>query len=87
VHEKAGLCGGCSPTLPPNHGKVFQDFYLGTLLERSEASSYLGHLCWCRRTDELVDGPGAAITTPETLDRWEAQLESLFAGRPFDDLM
>jgi len=20
---------------------------------------------WCRRTDELVDGPGAAITTPE----------------------
>jgi len=32
-----------------------------------------------------VDGPGAAITT-ETLDRWEAQLESLFAGRPFDDL-
>jgi len=26
------------------------------------------------------------ITTPETLDRWEAQLESLFAGRPFDDL-
>jgi len=53
--------------------------------ERSEASSYLAIYVWCRRTDELVDGPGA-ITTPETLDRWEAQLESLFAGRPFDDL-
>jgi len=26
-----------------------------------------GHLCWCRRTDELVDGPGAELTTPETL--------------------
>lgn len=41
---------------------------------------------WCRRTDELVDGPGAAITTPETLDEWEAQLESLFAGHPIEDL-
>jgi len=53
--------------------------------ERSEAPSYLGYV-WCRRTDELVDGPGAELTTPETLDRWEASAESLFAGRPFDDL-
>ena len=37
---------------------------------------------WCRRTDELVDGPAAAITTPETLDLWEKQLESIFAQRP-----
>jgi len=78
--------GGCLPTLPPNHGKVFQDFYLGTLLMSEATSSYWAIYVWCRRTDELVDGPGAAITTPETLDRWEAQLESLFAGRPFDDL-
>ncbi len=38
-----------------------------------------------RRTDELVDGPSAALTTPETLDRWEAQLESMFAGQPLED--
>ena len=40
---------------------------------------------WCRRTDELVDGPQSALTTPETLDRWEQQLESIFAGHPIDD--
>jgi len=28
---------------------------------------------------------GAAITTPK-LDRWGAQLECLYLGRPFDDL-
>ena len=41
---------------------------------------------WCRRTDELVDGPLAELTTPETLERWEKQLESVFSGHPLDDL-
>lgn len=41
---------------------------------------------WCRRTDELVDGPGAALTTHETLDQWERRLEAIFAGYPEDDL-
>jgi phytoene synthase len=40
---------------------------------------------WCRRTDELVDGPRAAQTTFETLEQWEEQLESIFAGHPIDD--
>lgn len=40
---------------------------------------------WCRRTDELVDGPQSRLTTPETLARWEQQLESVFAGMPVDD--
>ncbi|MGB3137632.1 MAG: phytoene synthase, partial [Nodosilinea sp.] len=40
---------------------------------------------WCRRTDELVDGPQAQFTSEKTLDRWEAQLESIFAGCPVDD--
>lgn len=40
---------------------------------------------WCRRTDELVDGPSAKFTTEATLDDWESQLESVFAGRPQDD--
>ena len=33
----------------------------------------------------MVDGPQSALTTPETLDRWEDQLESVFAGRPIED--
>jgi phytoene synthase len=40
---------------------------------------------WCRRTDELVDGPQAALTTKETLDRWEKQLHSIFQGHPVED--
>lgn len=41
---------------------------------------------WCRRTDELVDGPNASHITPMALDRWEARLEDIFRGRPFDML-
>jgi hypothetical protein len=41
---------------------------------------------WCRRTDELVDGPNASHITPQALDRWEKRLEDLFAGRPYDML-
>lgn len=41
---------------------------------------------WCRRTDELVDGPNASQITPSALDRWESRLEELFQGRPFDML-
>jgi phytoene synthase len=40
---------------------------------------------WCRRTDELVDGPMSKATTPETLERWEQHLESIFAGYPLED--
>ncbi|MCD7446435.1 Syntaxin-like protein psy1 [Datura stramonium] len=39
-----------------------------------------------RRTDELVDGPNASHITPQALDRWEARLEDIFSGRPFDML-
>lgn len=41
---------------------------------------------WCRRTDELVDGPNASHITPTALDRWESRLEDVFQGRPFDML-
>lgn len=41
---------------------------------------------WCRRTDELVDGPNASHITPSALDRWESRLEDLFVGRPYDML-
>ncbi|CAN0897449.1 Phytoene synthase, chloroplastic [Linum grandiflorum] len=39
---------------------------------------------WCRRTDELVDGPNATHITPKALDRWETRLNDLFQHRPYD---
>jgi phytoene synthase len=66
--------------------KYSKTFYLGTLLMPKEKREAIWAIyVWCRRTDELVDGPDAALTTPETLDHWERQLESVFAGHPLDD--
>ena len=48
-------------------------------------TQFLGAV-WCRRTDELVDGPNASHITPMALDRWEARLEDLYRGRAFDML-
>ncbi|MFS7945361.1 putative 15-cis-phytoene synthase [Helianthus anomalus] len=41
---------------------------------------------WCRRTDELVDGPNTIHMSDAVLDRWEERLHDLFHGRPFDML-
>ncbi|MEH1789610.1 15-cis-phytoene synthase CrtB [Nostoc sp.] len=66
--------------------KYAKTFYLGTLLMSPvKRQSIWSIYAWCRRTDELVDGPASAITTPETLDLWEQQLESIFAGRPLEN--
>lgn len=66
--------------------KYAKTFYLGTLLmSQTKRKAIWAIYAWCRRTDELVDGSVAAITTPETLERWEQQLESIFAGSPVDD--
>ncbi|ERN41462.1 phytoene/squalene synthetase [Rubidibacter lacunae KORDI 51-2] len=60
-------------------------FYLGTMLMPPEKRRAIWAIyVWCRRTDELVDGPNASQTTPETLDCWEEHLNSIFAGRPID---
>ncbi|KAG8662564.1 phytoene synthase 2, chloroplastic [Manihot esculenta] len=62
-------------------------FYLGTLLMTPERRRAIWAIyVWCRRTDELVDGPNASHITPTALDRWEARLEDMFRGRPFDML-
>ncbi|MFQ6630517.1 hypothetical protein Gotur_009543 [Gossypium turneri] len=67
-------------------------FYLGTLLMTPErrravwAIYVLWYAVWCRRTDELVDGPNASHITPRALDRWEKRLDDLFEGRPYDML-
>ncbi|CAN4078439.1 unnamed protein product [Withania somnifera] len=62
-------------------------FYLGTLLMTPDRRRAIWAIyVWCRRTDELVDGPNASHITPQALDRWEARLEDVFSGRPFDML-
>lgn len=62
-------------------------FYLGTMLMTPERRKAIWAIyVWCRRTDELVDGPNASHITPSALDRWEARLEDVFRGHPFDML-
>ncbi|MBE9226686.1 phytoene synthase [Phormidium sp. LEGE 05292] len=66
--------------------KYAKTFYLGALLmPEAKRRAIWAIYAWCRRTDELVDGPQSVNTTDETLDRWEEQLESVFAGIPQDD--
>ncbi|MBR8835483.1 MAG: phytoene synthase [Stigonema ocellatum SAG 48.90 = DSM 106950] len=66
--------------------KYSTTFYVGTLLiNKQKRPAIWAIYAWCRRTDELVDGPAATMTTPETLDLWEQQLESIFARRPVDN--
>jgi len=64
-----------------------QTFYLGTqLMSQEKARAIWAIYVWCRRTDELVDGPNASKITPRALDRWEDRLEAIFEGRPYDAL-
>ncbi|ONK74473.1 uncharacterized protein A4U43_C03F6640 [Asparagus officinalis] len=60
-------------------------FYLGTLLMTPERRRAVWAIyVWCRRTDELVDGPNASQITPIALHRWEKRLDDLYEGRPYD---
>eukprot|EP01026_Neomeris_dumetosa_P045021 TRINITY_DN38160_c0_g1_i1.p2 TRINITY_DN38160_c0_g1~~TRINITY_DN38160_c0_g1_i1.p2 ORF type:complete len:405 (+),score=52.35 TRINITY_DN38160_c0_g1_i1:813-2027(+) len=62
-------------------------FYLGTsLMPEPQAKAIWAVYVWCRRTDELVDGPNSSNITPVALNRWEERLEALFDGRPYDIL-
>jgi 15-cis-phytoene synthase len=66
--------------------KYAKTFYLGTILmPETKRRAIWAIYAWCRWTDELVDGLPAGDTTPETLDRWESQLESIFAGHPVEN--
>ena len=66
--------------------KYSKTFYLGTLLMPPEKRRAIWAIyVWCRRTDELVDGPQAKYTTPETLQKWHEHLKHLFKGHPVDD--
>ncbi|PON65199.1 Squalene/phytoene synthase [Parasponia andersonii] len=62
-------------------------FYLGTLLMTEERRKAIWAIyVWCRRTDELVDGPNAVYMSSEVLDRWEERLQDIFDGCPYDML-
>ncbi|TYH66678.1 hypothetical protein ES332_D06G139700v1 [Gossypium tomentosum] len=62
-------------------------FYLGTLLMTKERQKAIWAIyVWCRRTDELVDGPNAEYMSPAVLERWEERLQDIFEGRPYDML-
>jgi 15-cis-phytoene synthase len=66
--------------------KYSKTFYLGTMLmPRLKRRAIWAIYDWCRRTDELVDGENAHLTTQETLDQWERQLESVFEGVAITD--
>lgn len=66
--------------------KYSKTFYLGTMLmPEAKRRAIWAIYVWCRRTDELVDGPRSELTTDKTLDHWEKNLESIFAGHPLED--
>jgi len=66
--------------------KYSKTFYLGTMLmPEAKRRAIWAIYVWCRRTDELVDGPRSELTTDTTLDHWEKNLESIFAGHPLED--
>mmetsp|Transcript_35943 Transcript_35943/g.49890 ORF Transcript_35943/g.49890 Transcript_35943/m.49890 type:complete len:413 (+) Transcript_35943:140-1378(+) len=62
-------------------------FYLGTKLMTPDKQRAIWAIyVWCRRTDELVDGPNASRITPAALQRWDDRLEQIFKGKPYDML-
>jgi phytoene synthase len=66
-------------------------FYLGTLLmPPAKRRAIWAIYVWCRRTDELMDGPEAqhvsAQELSDRLDRWEVRTRALFDGTVRDGL-
>ena len=61
-HFLAGLCDCRCGRVTSEYAKTF---YLGTQLMTSEQARAIWAIyVWCRRTDELVDGPNASRITP-----------------------
>lgn len=65
-------------------------FYLGTtLLSPEKRKAVWAVYTWCRRTDDLVDGPRVNQRSSELigiLAEWENRLDEIFAGRGRDAL-
>jgi hypothetical protein len=68
------------------HGEVFQDVLHRYYADGSrQAAAIWAIYVWCRRTTSLWMGRRRSLPAKKTLDRWESQLESIFAGCPVDD--
>nr|CAB3454190.1 unnamed protein product [Digitaria exilis] len=85
------MAGGLKTAAFDRCGEVCKEyaktFYLATQLMTPERRRAIWAIyVWCRRTDELVDGPNASHISALALDRWESRLEDIFAGRPYDML-
>eukprot|EP00929_Paragymnodinium_shiwhaense_P012936 TRINITY_DN120809_c0_g1_i1.p1 TRINITY_DN120809_c0_g1~~TRINITY_DN120809_c0_g1_i1.p1 ORF type:complete len:1226 (-),score=316.77 TRINITY_DN120809_c0_g1_i1:165-3773(-) len=65
-------------------------FFLGSqLLGDAESKAVWAIYDWCRKTDELVDGPEAEGTTMEDLEVWDQRLKKIFdftAEAPAEDI-
>mmetsp|Transcript_21882 Transcript_21882/g.36984 ORF Transcript_21882/g.36984 Transcript_21882/m.36984 type:complete len:366 (-) Transcript_21882:345-1442(-) len=71
--------------------KIFaKTFYLGTrLMNEDQKKAVWAIYVWCRRTDDLVDGPRAMMNTDvmqADLAAWETRLYDVWEGRPQDSL-
>ncbi|KOM27531.1 hypothetical protein LR48_Vigan434s000700 [Vigna angularis] len=102
VHRQTQIISPCSKPNIQFHSTFLNDayemcrnicaeyaktFYLGTLLMTEERQKAIWAIyVWCRRTDELVDGPNAAYMSSAVLDRWEDRLHDIFNGHPYDML-
>ena len=89
--DRTGEGGGALARAYAACGEITADyaktFYLGTkLMTPAKAKAIWAIYVWCRRTDELVDGPNAPRMTPAALDRWEERLEAAWRGKPYDVL-
>lgn len=65
-------------------------FYLGTkLMSEKQRRAVWAIYVWCRRTDDLVDGPRAMMNSNvmrADLAAWEARLYQIWEGKPQDSL-
>ncbi|KAL9332857.1 hypothetical protein ACSQ67_002467 [Phaseolus vulgaris] len=102
VHRQSQIISPCTKPKRQFHSSFLNDayemcrnicaeyaktFYLGTLLMTEERQKAIWAIyVWCRRTDELVDGPNAAYMSSGVLDRWEDRLHDIFNGHPYDML-
>ena len=76
--EAYARCGAITQTYA-------KTFHLATrLLAREKREAVWAIYVWCRRTDELVDGPNSKHFTSSALDRWEERLLGIFSNQPFD---
>ena len=70
--------------------KIFsKTFYFGAnLLETRKRAAIMAIYVWCRRTDDIVDSPVAALQGPEKLaaelEQWERRLERVWKNEPTD---